>query len=323
MEADAAAAARRRPRWYPDAMTDTPSDAGGPHLERTDEPLVETPPSHTDDAPLDPRWWGTVTLGFGQIARWRAGPSTVHVERRPTDWRVWHDVDDDPYAVVAERAHAEDGPPPDGPATLRLSFAETPDTIVVRPALADRQVVVRPETTLVVPPGERVTLYASTPVWMALKLEVLRPRRGRVSPEPVVLAELPTARPSDTWFGPSKLDGELCYAVRTAARMEAADLPLRPHRAVTPVTIENQAATPMEVARIVVPMPFLALHVDRDGRLWSDRVELTREPDEDTTTKATPFMPDGGERLAAPRSTPSLGQTLSRTVSRLFKVDAR
>jgi hypothetical protein len=304
-------------------MTDTPSDAGGPHLERVEEPLVESPPPRTDDAPVDPRWWGTVTLDVGRVARWRAGPSTVHVERRPTDWRVWHDTGDDAYAVVAERAHDEEGPPPEAAPTLRLSFTETPDTIVVRPALADRQVVVRPETTLVVPPGERVTLYASTPVWMALKLEVRRPRRGRTAPGPVVLAELPTARPTDTWFGPSKLEGELCYAVRTAARMDAADLPLRPHRAVTPVTIENQADTPMEVARIVVPMPYLALHVDRDGRLWTDGVLLTREPDEDLTTKATPSPPEGGERLAAPRSTTSLGQTLSRTVSRLFRVDAR
>jgi len=306
-------------------MPDTSSDAGGPHLERDDERVVETPPPTTPDAPLDPRWWGAVTLSTGQLARWRAGPSTVHAERRTSDWRIWHESEADAYAVVAERARRVPDAPPEGAPTLRFSFAETPDTITVKPVLADRPVIVRPESPLTVPPGERVTLYVSSPVWMALKLEVRRPRRGRseATSEPVVLAELPTFRPSDTWFGASTREGELCYAVRTAARLELADLPLRPHRAVTPVTVENQAATPLALSRVSVPMPFLALHVDRAGRLWSDGVLFTREPDDDTSVKVTAFVPDGGERLAPPRSTQGFGQALSRTFSRLLKGDTR
>jgi len=304
-------------------MRDDSSDAGGPHLERTEAPVVETPPATTPDAPLDPRWWGAVTLTVGQAARWRAGPSTVVAERRASDWRIWHDTEDDAYAVVAERAHRLPDAPPEGAPTLRFSFAETPDTITVKPMLADRSVIVRPESALTVPPGERVTLYISTPVWMALKLEVRRARRGRTETEPVVLAELPTYRPSDTWFGTSTREGELCYSVRTAARLVAADLPLRPHRAVTPVTVENQAATPLALARISVPMPFLGLHADRAGRLWSDGVLFVREPDDDTSVKVAPYVPDGGERLAAPRSVQGFGQALSRTFSRLLKGDTR
>jgi len=305
-------------------MPDATSDAGGPHLDQPEGALVETPPATTPDAPLDPRWWGAVTLARGEVARWRAGPSTVHAERRAADWRIWHESEADAYAVVAERAHRLRGAaPPEGAPTLRFTFAETPDTIAVKPLLADRPVIVRPESSLTVPPGERVTLYVSSPVWMALKLEVRRPRRGRAEPTPFVLAELPTARPSDTWFGPSTREGELCYAVRTAARLVASDLPLRPHRAVTPVTVENQAATPLPLTRISVPMPYLALHVDRSGRLWSDGVLFTREPDDDTSVKVTPFTPDGGERLAAPRATQGFGQALSRTFSRLLRGDVR
>jgi hypothetical protein len=306
-------------------MPDPSSDAGGPHLERAEQPTVETPPATAPDAPPDPRWWGAVTLGTGEVARWQAGPSTVHAARRPSDWRVWHETEPDAYAVAAERVHRVHDATPETVASLRFSFAETPDTITVRPALADRPVVVRPESSLTVPPGERVVLYVSSPVWMALKLEVRRPRRRRNggAPQAVVLAELPTFRPSDTWFGPSTRVGQLCYAVRTAARLELADLPLRPHRAVTPVTVDNQAATPLELARVSVPMPNLALHVDRHGRLWSDGVLFTREPDDDTTVRVTPYVPQGGERLAEPRSPQNLGQTLSKTFNRLLKGDAR
>jgi hypothetical protein len=306
-------------------MPDASSDAGGPHLEATERPDVETPPATTPDAPLDPRWWGAVTLGVGALARWRAGPSTVHAERRPSDWRVWHETEPDAYAVAAERVGRVHDPAPERPPSLRFTFAETPDTITVRPMLADRPVVVRPESSLTVPPGERVVLYVSSPAWMALKLEVRRPRRRRNGGQPlaVVLAELPTFRPSDTWFGPSTRIGQLCYSVRTAARLELAALPLRPHRVVTPVTVDNQAATPLELARVSVPMPYLALHVDRVGRLWSDGVLFTREPDDDTTVRVTPFVPQGGERMAEPRNPQNLGQALSKTLGRLLKGDVR
>jgi hypothetical protein len=163
-----------------------------------------------------------------------------------------------------------------------------------------------------------VTLYASSPVWMALKLEVRRSRAGGApTTDPSSLAELPTSRPSDTWFGPST-PARASSATRCAPppALEVADLPLRPHRAVTPVTVENQAATPLDVARISVPMPFLALHVDRAGRLWTDGVRFTREPDEDTTVKAGALRPDGGERLAEPRSEPTSARPSAAPLSR-------
>lgn len=306
-------------------MSQAPSDAGGPHLERPPDeaPAVDAPPAPPSDEPLDPRWWGSVTLPIGGVARWRAGPSTVVAQRRASDWRVWHETGPDAYAVAAERARRVDDEPPDGPPSARFSFAETPDTIAVSPALADRPVIVRPESPLSIPPGERVTVYASTPVWMALKLEVRRPKRGGKGPSPAVLTELPTFRPTDTWFGPSTREGELCYAVRTAARTQVAELPLRPHRAVTPLTVENQAATPMEVTRLEAPMPFLALHVGRDGRLWTDAILVTREADDDTSVKVTAGVPDGGTRLAGPRDTRSFGQVIGKTFSRLLRGEIR
>lgn len=306
-------------------MSQAPSDAGGPHLQRPPDeaPAVDAPPSVPSDEPLDPRWWGSVTLPVGGVARWRAGPSTVVAQRRASDWLVWHETGTDAYAVAAERARRVEEDPPEAAPTARFSFAQTPDTITVSPALADRPVIVRPESPLSIPPGERVTVYASTPVWMALQLQVRRPKRGAKGPSPVVLTELPTFRPTDTWFGPSTREGELCYAVRTAARTAVADLPLRPHRAVTPVTVENQAATPMEITRLEAPLPFLALHVDRSGRLWTDGVSFVREADDDTSVKVAPGAPSGTERLADPRDARSFGQAISKTFSRLLRGEIR
>jgi hypothetical protein len=298
------------------------SEEGGPHVEPSEERSVQlAPPGESHSAPV--RWWGAVTLPLGGLAQWRAGPSTVFAERRQHDWRLWHDNRGDPYASEVGAIARVDGDAPERLATFRFTFADTPDTLRVLPALPDRQVVIRPESTLAIPPGERVTLYASTPVWMALQVEVhqRRRRRGRESgdPRPVVLSELPTSRPSDTWFGPSTLEGELAYAVRTAARMRVDELPLRPHRAVIPVTIANHGVDPLWLTRIAVPMPFLALHLDRHGQMWCDAVQFTRESDEDTKLSIDAGVPPGGERLVAPRFSGSLAASLGKTFSRLLR----
>jgi hypothetical protein len=274
------------------------------------------------------RWWGAVSLPIGAVARWRAGPSSVTAERDVNDWRIWHDAGSDAYDTNAEHIARIDEPSPATPPTLRFSFAETPETLRVMPALPDRQVVVRPESPLSISPGERVTLYASAPVWMAFQVEVLR-RRGRGQPlrGPVVLSELPTARPTDTWFGPNTREGELAYAVRTAARMRIADLPLRPHRAVIPIAVENDGPDAMILTRVAVPTPYLPLYVDEEGRLWSGAVRFTRDSDDETRVRIDSGPPSGvggkAEQLATPRQSGTFGTMLGKSLSRLLRGDVR
>jgi hypothetical protein len=274
-------------------------------------------------------WWGAVELPVGGLARWRAGPSTVYAQRAANDWRIWHATGDDAYDTLSEHIVRSHEPPPDGPPTLRFAFAETPDTIRVMPALPDRQVVVRPESTLSVSPGERVTLYASAPVWMAFQVEVKSRRRGRggESRSPVVLAERPTSRPTDTWFGPNTREGELAYAVRTAARVNAAELPLRPHRAVIPISVENEGVDPLQITRVAVPAPYLTLYVDRQRRLWSSLVRFVRDADDDTRVRIEAGAPvavhGASEQLAAPRQSGTLGSMLGKGLSRLLRGEVR
>jgi hypothetical protein len=305
------------------------SDAIGPYATPEGQRMeLDTPPVEAIGV-RDARWWGALELPIGGLARWRAGPSSVTAERRQSDWRIWHDMGDDAYAAIGERIERIDEEAPAGAPTLRFSFGQTPETIRVLPALPDRQVVVRPESTVSVSPGEKVTLYASTPVWMAFEVEVTRRRRGRGASEsvaPVVLSERPTARPTDTWFGPNTREGELCYAVRTAARMSVDDLPLRPHRAVIPITLENNGLNPMILTRVAVPMPYLTLYVDHQGRLWSGAVRFVREPDDDTRIRIDGGAPSdaiGAVELAGPRHSGTFGAGLGQSLSRLLRGEVR
>lgn len=296
---------------------------------RAGEAPLETP-SGGEQGPSDPRWWGSLSLEPGQAGRWRAGPSTVYAARSRTDWRLWHQQDADAYAPVGQWPRRVDvAELPDGVPQVRFSFADSPDSILVSPRLAPRPVVIRPETSLAVPPGERVTIYISTPTWMALTVQGSGSKRRGGDAKQVLLADLPTHRPSDTWFGPSTREGELCYAVRTAGRLVFADLPLRPHRAVTPLSIQNDADDLLQVQRVQVPMPQLSLYVDANGRLLTDGVLFRREADGDFAEVRTDRQALAGtamatltaaEKLAPPR-TPVVGNIVMRAFSRFFRGD--
>jgi hypothetical protein len=177
----------------------------------------------------------------------------------------------------------------------RFVHAGQSDRVQLSPMLADRPVVIRPRQPIFLLSEQTVTLYLSTPVW--LKIQVGEPA--------VLLKEFPVQRLSDTWFGPSTREGELCYAGRTHARHNPSELPKRPHRAITPLTIMNKASTPLPLEKFSLPVPMLALYGDVDGLLWTQAVTLTREGQTDLASVQIDSRPPqygkGLTRLAPPR----------------------
>jgi len=175
-------------------------------------------------------WWGTYTLEEETGGQWDVGPSTIWLYRSARDWRVIHRPSTDatttdpmaPRSGVslpipeADLGDVLGGADPDLQIS-RFSFHRTEAEVTLAPALADRPVVSRPEHPLFVPPGESVTLYLSTALWVRITLAESDRR----------LLEVPSHRMSDTWFGASTWEGTLCYATRTAGRLQLDKLPLR------------------------------------------------------------------------------------------------
>jgi len=223
-------------------------------------------------------WWGPASLEMDTGGEWHVGPSTLWVYRSAYDWRVIVRPSTDPITAdpMAHRSGRQVPVDPeamsgvlesedDDLVTQRFSVQDTSEAVALRPALADRPVVVRPEHPLSVLPNEAVTLYLSTPLWVRIEL-VESERR---------LMEVPSHRMSDTWFGPSTREGILCYATRTAGRLRLDRLPLRLHRALTPLTVENQADEPLALERIQLPVPHLSVYATPDDVLWTDPVQMT------------------------------------------------
>lgn len=266
-------------------------------------------------------WWGAVSLDRYTGGEWHIGPSTLWVYRSSRDWRVVHRPSTDPVAAdpMAQRSDVTVPLPEDamtavldaeeeGLATHRFSVRRTSASVALRPALADRPVVARPEHPLSVLPEEVVTLYVSTPLWVRIEL-VESERR---------LTEVPSHRMSDTWFGPSTREGTLCYATRTAGRLHLDRLPRRLHRALTPLKVRNTAAEPLSLERVQLPAPHLSLYATPDDALWTEAVTMThREKDTGAAVQIREGPPadvDEAERMQEPRE-PSKHNLFTSTFS--------
>lgn len=277
------------------------------------EVTTSRPANATDNSTENSiEWWGQNRFALDQVRRWRLGPSRLWVERREFEWRLHQLEQAENNDIVIEAGELTDSGEIDSKANLdRYATSSNGMLFTVTPQLADRPLVVRPETPLFVPSGEDVTLYVSTPLWM--RLEAGPPNR--------LLSDRPTQRPSDTWFGPSTLVGELCYASRTSGRLRLAELPQRPHRAITPVRIRNNAKDVLGLERVKVPVQYLALYRSAAGGLWTQTATLIREQDGDFAAlqlgRRAPSEAAGAERVTPPRQQAE-GHLALRAFSRLF-----
>lgn len=219
-------------------------------------------------------WWGRYSLDANQTALWEIGPLKLAIQRRTDEWRIAYEpvqeVNPDTTNWQFQPA-APDISTLDYANTARYASGETAQTVWLRPLLADRALVSRPVTPLYVPAGETAIIFVGSPLW--LRIEVGDP--------PVPLQELPILRPSDTWFGPTTMEGELCYASRTYARLNLENAPIGPRHAVTQVTIQNRANTQLLVEHLKLPVPYLELFEASDGLLWTQGVTMTRSRDTD------------------------------------------
>jgi len=215
-------------------------------------------------------WWGEFPVGRSDVRFWQVGPLRLWITRSDGEWRLAFLGGDDSMDAtldVNEPVREEDVDP--AAAVVRFGFRKPGESVRILPALPDRHLVVNPVTPFYVPSGERITLYVSAPLWMSLWAG--DPRRK--------IREIPTFRPTDTWFGPSTRVGEVCYASKTGARMELESLPRRPHRAVVVVTVINRAVSQLPLEKLKLPMPNLSLFASEDGRLWTEGITLTRQED--------------------------------------------
>ena len=216
-------------------------------------------------------WWGEFDVPPGSAGAWRIGPLRLWIQHLRHEWRLsWHGGADPLDSTLGVQVPSEEPVPAasDGE-PLRVARYAAPGSsgrVTLAPLLADRSIVIRPEDPFHIPAGITATFFANTALWVEI----------RIGDPARTFCELPIARPPDTWFGIDKTVGELCYASRTWMRTSYDDLPHRPHRAATQITVVNSARAPLAIERMLLPVDHLALYRHDDGYLITEPVTLTR-----------------------------------------------
>ena len=217
-------------------------------------------------------WWGDYSLALQDSLLWRIGPFALQVQRREKEWLIWHLQKDTDEKEENTWSREKNICLNNGEGDLkRYVFSQTEEALFVLPRLADRPVVAKATMPLNIQAGQQVEMYVSTPLWFSVSVHSID----------ATIQETPIIRPSDTWFGPSTMKGELCYASTTHGRLSLTDLPLRPHRAITQVKIDNQADKPLILTQLSLPTQYLSLFDTGEGGLWTEAVTLLNDDDSD------------------------------------------
>jgi len=232
-------------------------------------------------------WWGETALPAGPGRVWHIGPLRLELRRGAGEVvvRWWGTQDALDESLVVDESEGEPFP-----AAQEERLVVDCETVTLEPVLCDLAVVARSEEPLTLPVGATVTAYVSSPVFVRLRCGT-------------AVWEAPTHRLSDTWFGPNTREGELAYASRTHLKLDPSNVLRRPHRAFTPVVLDNQGDGPMTVDRIRVPVPRLTLYAGIDA-MWTSTVRLERRRGDEALVRVLPGSPPecaGGTLLAEPR----------------------
>jgi len=251
-----------------------------------------------------PRLWSLVEIPTGEARRWALEGLHLYVFNGDDHWlmqRWW-----DPVGTRSAEAPVVAAEVPWEPANseaevVRIAVSAATSRVKIIPLSADLDVVSRPLAPLAVAPHARVRLYVSAPLWVSVVLV------GADGNEIPIDLPFPAATAHRTWFGRNTTQGEVCYAERTRGRTDLAAVHAehRPWRAVTPIDIENLAATPWRLDRVRLPVTALALFEDQQGAVWTPLLRTRRnekavEIEMDAADVPPPEAP-GAHRLSPPR----------------------
>lgn len=199
--------------------------------------------------------WNRVREGGGEVRGFQVGPLRVWMTEREGD--LWLRMDRRLEEESAGVRWLEEGPEGEGD-WRRAGAWEDLGAMELRPAFPDRPVVVRPEFTYSLLPGERIQFYVGVPIVVTL-------RRGS---EPAFFQEQVSPL-SNTWFG-TPTEGELCYALRTQARRKGETLDFGDWRVVCPVRVRNQSKEILTLQRLCLRLQYLSIFHHAARGLWSN-----------------------------------------------------
>jgi len=206
-------------------------------------------------------WWRPRPAKGATFLHWHVGPLELWARRLADEWQVA--TTRDPAREERVLVDAVDQPP-EAAEWKRYAADPGENHFRLTPVAPDRPLIVRPEDTLVIPPGRNVLLFVSVPLWVQIQVG---------DPVPTHLDEYPTLILTNTWFG-TLTEGGLCYGLRTRAKRSVDEVNVRPARALCPLRLRNASDGPLEFQRLCLRSQHLCIY--RGSRhLWTNAASVT------------------------------------------------
>jgi hypothetical protein len=204
-------------------------------------------------------WGERPTPVDGDVLRVEVGPLTVWL--KSVDNEIW---------LASARAAGKGRSPADGPPDdlewSRWALRDEPHHLRILPALPNRALVVKPDHPFTLTRRARARIYVRVPTWV--RVEVQERARGR----PILLAEIPTAPLSDTWWGDFR-DGELAYWLSTKARRAFTPDLFTDDQIMTVLQLDNISDDDLVVEKLLVRVEHLSVY-QQETRLWAEEVRV-------------------------------------------------
>jgi hypothetical protein len=251
--------------------------------------------------------WDAVEIAQGHCALWRFPKRSIWVERVQSEWHVLSL----PVAAAESEAAAWLLPRAQKPESSqwRHYLYEESGGLHPSPILPNRPLVVKPDRSLTLLPGQRTLFFIELPVWFMLSTD---------GPHAVRIFEEPLGSLSRTWFG-DPVTGELCWGLATRLHHSLDSVQPRSWLSVCPLAIENDSDTDLVFEKICLHVENLNLFRGSE-RLWTNSLNAVFQgPDQATQMEIVREPPsyESGMTLVQAARQPSAGWNIRRTFGML------
>lgn len=191
----------------------------------------------------------TLEVCVGSLHTW--------IHRGEKEWRIAHEMQSEGSercsAWISESAFRTDLD------WTRWILEDRVGRVQLKPQLPDRPLIVRPEMPMCLMPKQSVQFFIGIPIWLAITFGAKHE----------LAIEIPTQPLSNSWFG-QFTEGELCYAMKTTAKLSRADMQFSPQRAVFPLEVRNMSQEKLNFERLCVRPQYLNIF-QGETRLWTSK----------------------------------------------------
>lgn len=205
---------------------------------------------------------GSLTLRFMKLG----SELLITEERQPKD-------SDENFEQIAEAPHKAE--PAENVTWKRWIVNPSDRTIGFIPVMPLRPIVIRPEATVQVLPGNKTYFYVSIPLSVRITI-------GNDN----LITEIPTRILSNIWFG-DPMSGELCFSVKSGAVTDIAQKTEKVYAAICPIRIENQSSALFNFSRFAVHTEYLSVFSGKK-HLWTNQIDVTIEGDDQKSSVDIP-----------------------------------